>query len=306
MPKICYIRKKFQKSSLRIIQEANNIIDKYLDHGLKLTLRQLYYQFVTMGEEYMIELGFPISRGTPHNERSYGKLGSIINDGRLAGLVDWSAIEDRTRKLENNTHWEDPGQIIHAAAQSFYMDRWEGQEYHVEVWIEKEALSGVIEKICQDLDVGYLACKGYVSQSEMWKAAMRLRENYENGRQPVIIHLGDHDPSGIDMTRDIEDRQGTFYVPTIVKRIALNMDQIEEYNPPPFWAKATDSRSDGYVARYGQECWELDALDPKIMNRIIKETVLSYRDELIYEKVIEQENEYLAILEKIEKNWESL
>jgi len=306
MPKICYIRKNFQEATFKIINQSNIIINKYLSKGLKLTLRQLYYQFVTMGEDYMIELKFPVMNGTPHNEKSYNKLGNIINDARLAGLIDWSAIEDRTRKLLSNTHWNDPGQIIGAACRSFYMDKWRGQEFYVEVWIEKEALSGVIEKICEKLDVGFLACKGYVSQSEMWKAARRLRAYHDTGQTPVIIHLGDHDPSGIDMTRDIEDRQGTFWTPTIVKRIALNMDQVEIYNPPPFWAKAKDSRSNDYVAKYGQECWELDALEPETMTRLIEDTVLSYRDETTYQKVINQEQEYLSILQNIEESWETL
>lgn len=306
MPKIRYINKNFHASNLKIIKEANTVIDKYLDEGLRLTLRQLYYQFVNMGEDKMIELGFPLVNGSPHNQKSYNKLGGIINDGRLAGLVNWLAIEDRTRNLESNTHWDNPGQIIGAAARGFYMDKWAGQEFYVEVWIEKEALSGVIESICEKLDVGFLACKGYVSQSEMWKAAKRLQGYYDDGQTPVIIHLGDHDPSGIDMTRDIEDRQGTFWAPTLVKRIALNMDQIEEFNPPPFWAKASDSRSDGYVAKYGEKCWELDALEPRAMSRLIEFTVLRYRDEDIYQKVLVQEQEYLSILQNIEENWKTL
>lgn len=306
MPKICYIDKNFQQSSRIIIQESNRIIEKFRADGFNLTLRQLYYQFVTMGDSRMRELGFPLKDGSPHNEKSYNKLGMIINDARLAGLIDWNAIEDRTRSRKKNAHWEDPGEIINAAVSSFYMDKWAGQDYRVEVWIEKEALSGVIQQICRKLDVAYFACKGYVSQSEMWKAARRFDRYEANDQQPVVIHLGDHDPSGIDMTRDIEDRQGTFWAPTIVERIALNMDQIEEYSPPPFWAKASDSRSGGYVAKYGNECWELDALEPRIMNELIEERVLKYRNQDIYNDVLVQERKYQKILKRIGENWETL
>ncbi len=293
MPKIRYIDKNFQESTLSIINQANEIIDEYLADDLKLTLRQLYYQFV--------------ARGLIDNKATeYDRLGGIINNGRLAGLIDWNAIEDRTRRLESNTHWKDPGEIIQACTASFQIDHWAGQEYRIEVWIEKEALSGVIENICQSLDVGFLACKGYVSQSEMWAAAMRLNKFREDGQIPVIIHLGDHDPSGIDMTRDIFDRQGMFYGAGVIKRIALTMDQIEIYTPPPFFAKVSDSRFAKYVSEYGNDCWELDALEPKAMRNVIRDAVLEYRDEDVYQQVLKQEQEYLSILENIEENWESL
>lgn len=306
MSKISYIVKAFRESTLAIIEQANEIIDEYLLDDLQLTIRQLYYQFVSMGEKYMIELGFPIVDGTPHNPRSYAKLGGIINRGRLAGLIDWRAIEDRTRNLIGNTHWKNPGQIIQACASSFQLDRWMGQKYRVEIWIEKDALSGVIENICRSLDVSFFACKGYVSQSEMWASAQRLAWYKSKGQTPVIIHLGDHDPSGIDMTRDIEDRQSLFQANTEVVRIALNIEQIEKYNPPPFYAKAKDPRSTGYIPKYGDTCWELDALEPKTMRNLIRDTVLEYRDEKIYQQVLKQEQEYISTLENIEKNWKTL
>lgn len=292
MPKISYINKTFRQQSLDVIEQANEIIDEYQANGLDLTLRQLYYQFVSRGL-------------IPNKQSEYKRLGNIISDGRLAGLIDWRAIEDRTRNLKSNQHWDDPGQIIRAASWGFKLNHWEGQEYYVEVWIEKEALIGVIENICRKIDVSFYACKGYVSQSEMWSAAQRL-EDYNN---PVIIHLGDHDPSGIDMTRDIQDRHDLFlgnYVDFEVRRIALNIDQVEEFNPPPNPVKLTDSRCNGYISKYGNESWELDALDPTYLRNLIRDAVLPYRDEDIYKKVLEKEAEHKQILKKIEENWETL
>ena len=143
MPKVQYIEKRFAQKTLDIIDDANAIIEDYAADGMKLTLRQLYYQFVAKD---LIE----------NSQRSYKRLGNIINNARLAGLIDWKAIEDRTRNLKKNTHWNDPGQIIRATAHSFQMDHWVGQEFHVEVWIEKEALEGVIASICTDLTVKHL------------------------------------------------------------------------------------------------------------------------------------------------------
>ena len=299
MPKIAYIDNNFRAATMAVIQQANQIIDEYLEDGFTLTLRQLYYQFVARGL-------------IANKDKEYDRLGTIINNGRLGGLIDWDAIEDRSRSLKSRPSWEDPGEIIGAAAYSFKLDRWEGQPHRVEVWIEKEALTGVIQKTCSSLDVPYFACKGYNSQSEMWRSAQRFN-NYQAGgyrgiQTPVIIHLGDHDPSGVDMTRDILDRQKLFlnHNAPIVNRIALNMDQIEKYNPPPNPAKLSDSRCENYITEYGYESWELDALEPKVMTGLVERTILSYRDEDIYQETMDQEMEYKQILKNIEENWETL
>ena len=294
MPKIEYIHKDFKASSLRIIQQANEIIEEYQEDGMDLTLRQLYYQFV--------------SRDLIANKQSeYKRLGSIISDARLVGLIDWYAIEDRTRNLRGINYDIDPGTSIRSVARYFHIDHWKNQDYHVEVWIEKEALVGVISNICHDLSVDYFACKGYVSQSEMWRAARRMRRYAREGQKPVIIHLGDHDPSGIDMTRDIEERYVIFEAfDCDVQRIALNMDQIEEFNPPPNPAKLTDSRCRGYIQQYGKESWELDALEPRVMRDLIERTVKYYRDEDVYQETLEEEREYKDILERVADNWKTL
>ena len=166
-----------------------------------------------------------------------------------AGLIDWQAIVDRTRNLRSNGHWKDPAHIIHSAAQSFAMDKWSDQPYRPEVWIEKDALVGILEAACEPLDVPFFSCRGYTSISEMWVAAQRLLGYQDDKQKPVIFHLGDHDPSGIDMSRDIEERLSLFGVMVEFHRIALNMDQVKQYRPPPNPAKATDARFADYEAR---------------------------------------------------------
>ena len=155
MPKVSYIDKTFRPSSLDLIITANLIIDDYQRQGFKLTLRQLYYQFVARD---LID----------NTQRNYKRLGSVINDARLAGHIDWDAIEDRTREVASIPHWDSPSEIINACARQFRIDKWRGQKYRPEVWIEKEALAGVVERVCHDLDISFLSCRGYTSQSEMW------------------------------------------------------------------------------------------------------------------------------------------
>lgn len=293
MPLKCYVPKKFQRESLLIIEQANLIIEEYQQEALILTLRQLYYQFVA--KDWIA-----------NKTAEYHRLGSIINDARLAGLIDWDSIEDRSRNLQKLTHWIDPGEIVSAAARSFRLDHWISQYWQPEVWIEKEALTGVIEGVCRDLDTPYFACRGYVSQSEMWRASQRLKGYAELGRTPVIIYLGDHDPSGIDMTRDIFDRQQLFIGEVKVDRIALTMAQIKKYSPPPNPAKVTDSRFSEYSLKYGDDSWELDALKPDILQRLVRSNILKYRDKDIYLSILSKENKYLETLKNIEMNWESL
>lgn len=276
MPKIQYKEINFRQSSLDLINLVNEVIDDYKAQGYELTLRQVYYQLVARG--YI-----------PNNERSYKNIGNLINDGRLAGLIDWYAITDRTRNLRGNSHWDTPADVIASAKYSYLLDKWEGQPNYVEVWVEKDALVDVVGQACRPLDVPYFSCRGYTSQSEMWSAARRFLRQ-DDREQRIIIHLGDHDPSGIDMTRDIQDRLEMFGADVFVKRVALTMNQINQYNPPPNPAKITDSRCGRYIAQYGHESWELDALEPKVITTLINQEVTMYRDDTLYRQVCGKES----------------
>ena len=290
MPYINYVEKDFRKPSLAIIGGARKIIKEYAAQGFSLTLRQLYYQFVARA---WIE----------NTQRSYKRLGSIINDARLAGYVDWAAIEDRTRRLEKLEHWDSPASVLKTAARLFRRDRWADQQVRIEVWIEKEALAGVFEPICKELEVPFFCCRGYPSQSEVWSASQRLIEYQDAGQQPIILHFGDHDPSGMDMTRDIVDRMELFGVDLLLHRMALNIEQVEEFKPPPNPAKLTDSRAGDYVARYGWSSWELDALNPTTLAHLVSEQVLDYRDEEVWDASVEKDEEDVATLKWVSSNW---
>ncbi len=289
MPKIVYTEKRFSGSRLQLIAKANEIIDEYTAQGFSLTLRQIYYQFVSRGI-------------IPNSQREYKRLGDIINGARLAGLIDWNSIVDRTRNLQANSHWDNPHEIVETCVDQFQLDKWENQDYRVEVWIEKDALIGVIENVCRKNDVPFFSCRGYTSQSEMWSASQRL---LSHDRETVIIHLGDHDPSGMDMSRDIRDRLELFMsvngVAAEVKRIALNHDQVEKYKPPPNPAKLTDTRATVYIAEFGNKSWELDALEPKVMERLIQKMINKYRDPERWEEMKEREQEHVEALRKVSR-----
>lgn len=298
MPKIRYISVNIGADRLATIERANSIIDEYVAAGFDLTLRQLYYQFVSRGL-------------IANSQKEYKRLGDIVNDGRLAGLIDWERITDRTRNLRSLSHWDDGKDIVEVAANNFHVDYWEGQKVRPEVWIEKDALVGVIEGICHELDVPHFSCRGYTSQSEMWNAAQRLiYYRRKKNAASLIIHLGDHDPSGIDMSRDIEDRirlfMGEYASAFMIHRIALNMDQVTQYGPPPNPAKLTDTRANAYIDAFGGESWELDALDPKVIVTLIRDTVKKLINKKVWKERVEYEQTVKTQLGTIAERWDDV
>lgn len=298
MSKIEYVAKEFTPEHQSVIDNANAIITIYQAKGYKLTLRQLYYQFVARAL-------------LPNTDQNYKRLGGIINDGRLAGEIDWNAIEDRTRNLQTLSSWDSPGDIIEAVAEQFRLDLWESQPDRLEVWVEKEALAGIFQRICNELRVPYIACRGYMSQSEMWATAMRFRDYIDNGQTPRIFHFGDHDPSGIDMSRDIKDRLAVFGIDmdggeADFERLALNMNQVKQYNPPPNPAKLTDSRCSGYLTKFGNKSWELDALDPDVLADLVRDAVAQCLDQKAWDKALKAEDEHKRKLGVVSAKWDKL
>jgi len=121
-----------------------------------------------------------------------------------------------------------------------------------------------------------------------------------------ILYLGDHDPSGIDMTRDVLERLEMFSECSIqVHRLALNMDQIDELNPPENPAKLTDSRASDYVKKYGESSWELDAIEPRRLAKIVRDCVLQLRDDDAYEAALKVQNDYRKELAAIANKFKS-
>lgn len=289
--KEAFISRSFRADTLGIIESANRIIREYQAKGFTLTLRQLYYQFVARG---MI----------PNRQSEYKRLGSIVNDGRLAGLIDWDAIEDRTRNIRKPNTWDSPAAIINAIAEQYQEDIWANQKYRPEVWIEKDALVGVVEPVCLRWFVPFFACRGYSSQSETYSAGVRFRNYRRRGLTPIVLHLGDHDPSGIDMTRDNADRLAMFARSGIeVRRLALNWEQVEQYDPPPNPAKESDSRHAGYQAKFGDESWELDALDPTVIDDLISTELGTLVDADSWEADVAASEENRLLLQKVSDNW---
>ncbi|EAC5983841.1 hypothetical protein BZZ06_13780 [Listeria monocytogenes] len=293
MSKIVFKEMRFRADSLALIEKVNQIIKEYHRQGYELTLRQIYYQLVANG---IIE----------NKERSYKNLGSLISNARLAGLIDWNAIVDRTRFLRGFNYETSPENAIKRLSQRYGTDPWAGQKNHVEVWVEKDALVDIVGQASNKLNVDYFSCRGYVSQSAMFRSARRLADWQLAGKDITILHLGDHDPSGIDMSRDIEERLATFEIFPDVKRIALNMDQVDEYTPVPNPTKLSDSRAADYISQFGYESWELDALQPRVIDDLISEHINPLIDWGLMESVKEECEEERRQLETVSYHWANI
>lgn len=306
------------ESSKVLIRQAIEIVDDYRTRGFILTLRQLYYQLVSKAL-------------IPNTEQSYKRVGSIISDARLCGYIDWSMIEDRGRSCAVPNHLDDPEDIMDRCVDWFSKDLWEDQPWWILVMIEKDALSGFFDTVCSEAGVTFAANKGYSSSSQMLRIGKDIESQMRNGKDICIYYLGDHDPSGLDMTRDVEERLKlfsgyTFWAPRKTKdedkdywdkaitglnprhfqlyrnakyedrkfevnRLALTMDQINEFNPPPNPAKVTDSRAKNYIELYGEDSWELDALDPDVMVSLVTDGIAALKDDELWEEATERMEE---------------
>ena len=275
--KISYKDPRFSRTSLARIDKVNEIIDEYLAMGLRLTLRQLYYQLVSRTV-------------IPNREREYKNLSHLVSEARLAGRVDWDAIEDRVRMPRSPSEFENLQQLIDAAIASYRLPRWRGQEHYVELWVEKDALAGVLEPLAREFHVTMMVNRGYSSQTAMKDSADRFRAAVEEGLDPVLFYLGDHDPSGEDMVRDIDARLELLRGGHVhVKKLALTMAQVRHFNPPPNPAKMSDPRAEGYVAAHGDESWEVDAIPPDELARIVQRAFHSVVDKEAMDRIKHQE-----------------
>jgi len=288
---LCYREYRAGHEALKCIDIVNSIIQEYAVNGFDLTVRQVYYQFV--------------SRGHSENSSSaYKRLTNIINKGRLGGLIDWDSIVDRTRFHRSNPHWEDEEHILSQCRDSFAVDTRKDQPMYVEVWVEKDVLINVVVPVCVNLDVPYLACRGFLSQSMMWRAALKFKSHERDGIPTILCYLGDHDPSGIDMTRDIQARMKEFGSSVQVVRLALDMDQIEKFNPPPNPVKLIDTRCADYIKLYGNSSWELDALDPLVLGDIIFNHVHAITDHKLRRAKLTEQRMGRLRLGKVVDSWD--
>jgi len=278
------------QNTMELLNTINGVIENYKKQGYILTLRQLYYQLVSKAI-------------IVNSDKEYKKLSDILVKGRMSGIVDWSAIEDRTRRPRLSYAVDDIADAIDDTIRQYKLDRLGNQKCYIEVWCEKDAISNILKRTTDKYHVRLMINKGYSSASAMYEASLRFKQNGRN-KKKMLLYLGDHDPSGLDMIRDIGDRLSTFGVRLDTEdgypqHLGITREQVEEFNPPPNPAKITDPRADWYIAEHGDTSWEVDALDPSTLNGLVEDAILEIIDTDKYNAMIKKEKSDKKKLEKL-------
>jgi len=267
-----------------IVQAVNAILTEY---DFPLTLRQIYYRLVASGL-------------IPNKRSAYNQLSKTLVKAREEGEVDDTRIEDRARQvLRGESGYDDPEEFtelmekwFRGSGARYKADLWADQDAFVEVWVEKDALSRVIAQAAEPYRVTVCPSRGYSSYTYIKR--MAIDDRLSDVDKPIIIlDFRDHDPSGLQMTEDLRKRLVKYGdgLDIEVKRIALRIDQVKQYNLISNPTKLADPRSQAYVAQYGDQCWELDAIEPRELQRIVKDAIEEHVDREVWENGLKQEEE---------------
>jgi hypothetical protein len=277
------------KEARKIISAVSEVCVEYKQMGYKLTSRQAYYQLVTRNI-------------IPNEQAAYKSVTRYIDAAKKAGLLPWDMFEDRARTLEgyhgkpeHGPHQIDLLEVIETELRTcFYSDMWAGQPYHAEVFVEKAALVEIISRVADDTQVAYCACRGYSSGQLLKETADRFIEHERGGTKCVLLYVGDFDPSGVQMSEDMQRRLSLFGSSAKVRRLALNFDQVQKLSLPENPVKKTDTRSGAFMRKYGAGCWELDALEPATLEGIVRDGIIELFDGGIREKNLAEKRAYVT------------
>ena len=238
-----------------------------------LTVRQIFYQLVAAGKR--------------ENTRSkYNDLSRLITQMRVDCMLDWDIIDDRARRISDKRGHEDAGDYarrVSDALGNYQRCLVQGQEYYIETWCEKDALSQIFEEVAWPYCIRHATCRGFDSATALWKFAERARAAISRGQQVVLLYFGDFDPSGLaagDATQQsLMERYGLCDIRFV--RVALNQEQIEEHHLPHAFdaVKATDTRANRFIERFGEYgACELDAIHPRLLREMTGDAIESYLD----------------------------
>lgn len=280
MARVQYIEKGFNAENRLLLDHIESVLEEF--KGMPMTVRQLYYQIIARDL-------------LPNHINSYRKVGKLVKDGRLIGEIDWDAIEDRLREPDIPSRWRSAEELIEIALDQFRLDRWKKQDGRVEVWLEKDALAGIVGEVTDEWQVTLQVNRGYSSVTAMREAAERIRRVWRTqGQYTTIGYFGDHDPSGEDMVRDVGERLRAFGATVEVEKLAIMRDDIERYNLPPQPAKPKDARTAAFRRAHGDECVELDALRPDTLQGRVSGFIKEHLDMDLYDSMRAEERLQVA------------
>lgn len=274
------------KKTLELLETATRI----LAANHPMTLRQVYYQLVSR-------------QAIKNNKSQYQAVSNILADARKDGTVPWEWMEDRTRRPRAVSMWADLAAYADTVRRSYRREVWQEQDDLIEVWLEKDALSGIFEDVLRPYGVTLNVGRGY----DGWDSIHNAAERYlEWGGDVCVLYFGDFDPSGEDMIRSLRERIGFFETCPEIVKVALVAEDIELYNLPPDFTKATDTRQAAFVAKYGDVAVELDALPVDVLRDRLESEVTARLDMDTWAEVQRQELiDKERITQALSVGWES-
>lgn len=226
------------------------------------TTRQVFYNLVT---RHVVE-------------NTKGRYDAITNELvwlRRKGIVPWEWVDDRNRRPRSIMMFRDLPAFLDRMRTAYRRNPWGTQSTYIEVWLEKEALSGFFEDELHRYGVTLNVGKGYDSWAAVNGCAQRIRQFAEYGIPSELLCFGDFDPSGEDIVRSqdarLRERLGESMDALTLTKCALTMEDVIQYDLPPDFTKATDGRAAAHVAKYGDVSVELDALPRQVLiNRLVE------------------------------------
>jgi hypothetical protein len=258
------------KKTFELIETAKEI----LAEGHPMTVRQVFYQLV--------------SRLVIENTRiQYQAVSNALVDARREGAIPWEWIEDRLRRPRHVSMWSGLREFAETCRRAYRLNVWTSQPRYLEVWLEKDALSGIFEDVLNPYGVTLNVGRGYDGWSSIHNAAIRFNEK---DKEVIVLYFGDFDPSGEDMKRSLEDRLEDQGYQSEVVKCALTHDDIRRYNLPPNFTKKTDTRTTAFIAEHGDVSVELDALPVNVLRARLKAEVESRLDLKALAKVKKRED----------------
>jgi hypothetical protein len=208
-------------------------------------------------------------------EEMKGTVYRLLLQARERGTIPWNWIVDETRSLERVSTWEDPEAYAQCVARSYRRAFWNQQPARVEVWSEKGTIRGVLQPVLDAYAVGFRVLHGFSSATTLNEVA----EDYD-GRDLIVLYVGDYDPSGLYMSeRDLPERLARYGGHHVdLRRIALTRAQVTDLPPFPAADKGRDTRYRWFVEKYGHRCWELDAMDPRVLRDCVEQSIIDFID----------------------------
>jgi hypothetical protein len=269
-----------------------DILDEY--RGEPITIRHLFYRLVSRG---VLE----------KDEKAYKNLCAYLSKWRKAGHLQFDHFVDGTRWYHGITGFNDAAEALDDAIAAYRKNLWKSQKYYVEVWCEKDAILSLIMPLVQQWTLKAFPCRGFTSLSSTFAAAKTFKDAIERGRRPVILYLGDHDPSGLAIDDSIEDSFGYYDIDGMVdfRRVAILRHHIVDFKLPTRPVKKTDSRSKGWEGG----CVEIDTLSGQQIRDLLNKEVESLVDPEEYQRlkdIEEAEREMLAEMPDLFRDkWEA-